>query len=60
MLSFLGRDHSTVSLYCSGKSTPKVSDRPLVEKLSSFLDLPREKVEALIRVPLSSVTVKAL
>ena len=59
LAEFLGRDHSTVSLYCSGKSNPKVSDRPLVEKLSTFLEVPREKVEALIRAPLPPVTAKA-
>ena len=44
----LDRDQSTVSLYCSGRSVPKVGDRGLIRGLAEFLGIKTAALEDLI------------
>jgi len=49
LAELLDRDQSMVSLYCSGRAVPKITDRSLIRALARFLELRTEQLEECLR-----------
>jgi KaiC/GvpD/RAD55 family RecA-like ATPase/transcriptional regulator with XRE-family HTH domain len=56
LAQYLQRDQSTVSLYCAGRTVPRLSDRTLIRSLAEFLGLTTSDLEKMILAHRPAIT----